>query len=559
MPSDARSLRIAIAQTNPTIGALRENREQLAALARRASEQGAQVVVFPELALIGYPPKDLLERPSFVAAQRRALDELAREIPAGLAAMVGFVDEVDAPFGPRLRNAVAILRDGAVERVVHKRLLPNYDVFDEMRWFAPGERSALVEVDGVRLGLTVCEDAWNDVPTPLSERTYADDPVAEVVERGAQIVLNFSASPFTRRKRHGRAAMLADIARKHGRPVLAVNQVGAHDDLIFDGASSYFDADGRQHVELASFAEDFAVVSLAEPPVRRPQAESDEVAVLDALALGVRDYVRRSGLRGALIGLSGGIDSALVACVATRALGPDAVVGLAMPTRYSSQHSLDDAADLASALGIRHRVVSIDAMFQAGIDSLAPHLDALGPVPPGDLTFENMQARIRCQTLMAASNRLGLMLLNTGNKSEIACGYCTLYGDMAGGLSVIGDLFKTFVYRVSHAVNAEAGTTLIPTSTLVKPPSAELRPDQKDSDSLPEYDVLDRILEAMIERRMGIEELVDAGHPRDLVERVARLVRISEHKRRQLPPTLVVTGKAFAIGRRHPIAQGWPG
>lgn len=559
MPSDARSLRIAIAQTNPTIGALDQNREQLAALARRAHAEGAAVVVFPELALVGYPPKDLLERPSFIAAQRRSLERLCSEIPHGVTAIVGFVDEVDADFGPRLRNAVAVVRDGRVTSVVHKQLLPNYDVFDELRWFAPGEPPGLVEVDGVRLGLTVCEDAWKDVPTPLSERTYRVDPVAEAVARGADIVLNFSASPFTRGKRLGRASMLAAIARKHGRPVLMVNQVGAHDDLVFDGASGYFDADGTQHDQLASFAEDFAVVSLDSAPVRRKAPLSEEVAVLDALALGVRDYVRRSGQRGALIGLSGGIDSALVAAVATRALGADSVVGLAMPTRYSSQHSLDDAAALASALGIRHRVVPIDSMFQAGIEAIGPHLDAFGTAPSGDLTFENMQARIRCQTLMAASNRLGLMVLNTGNKSEVACGYCTLYGDMAGGLAVIGDLFKTFVYRVSAAVNAEAGSFIIPESTLVKPPSAELRPDQKDSDSLPEYDVLDPVLEAMIERRMGIEELVAAGHERALVERVARMVRTAEHKRRQMPPTLIVTGKAFGIGRRHPIAQGWPG
>lgn len=559
MSSPVRALRIALAQTNPTVGALDENARTILALARRAADEGARLVVFPELALVGYPPKDLLDRPSFVRAQRARLDQLVTELPDGPTHLVGFVDEVSAAYGPRLRNAVAVIRDQRLLRVVHKRLLPNYDVFDELRWFAPGDAPDPIEVDGVQVGVTICEDAWSAVPSPLATRTYEVDPIADVVARGAELVVNLAASPFDRRKREGRIALLSAAAKLHARPLVFVNQVGGQDDLVFDGSSIYFDADGRPHASLASFEDDLAVVSLDGPGVDRPRAQDDEGAVLDALVLGVRDYVRRTGVGSAVIGLSGGLDSALVAAIATAALGPERVVGVAMPSRYSSQHSLDDAASLAAALGIRHAVTPIDRMFQAGLDSLSPLLDSLAPAPKGDLTFENLQARLRCQTLMAVANRLSGVVLNTGNKSEIACGYCTLYGDMAGGLSVIGDVFKTFAYRVSREVNRRAGGFVIPESTLTKPPSAELRPDQKDSDSLPEYDLLDPVLEAIVEGALGRDELLTAGFEAALVDRALHLIRISEHKRRQLPPALVVSGKAFSIGRRMPIAQGYRG
>jgi len=559
MNSDVRALRIALAQTNPTVGALAENASDIVAAAVRARDEGARLVVYPELALVGYPPKDWLDRPSFVRAQRDTLGALVRDLPAGPTYLVGFVDEIDVAYGPRLRNAVAAIRDGAIRTIVHKRLLPNYDVFDELRWFAPGDASDPIDVDGVRVGITICEDAWSDVPSPLATRTYDVDPIADVVARGADLIVNIAASPFDRRKREGRVAILRAAARKHARPLVFVNQVGGHDDLVFDGSSTYFDADGTSHTDLASFAEDFAVTSLATQPIRRERPATDEAAVLDALTLGVRDYVGRSGVSGAVVGVSGGLDSALVAAIAARARGPSRVGGRARPTRYSSQHSLDDAAALAAKLGIRFEKISIDTMFQTGLDALAPLLDSLAPAPKGDLTFENLQARIRCQTLMAVANRLSAMVLNTGNKSEIACGYCTLYGDMAGGLSVIGDVFKTFAYDVARELNRQAGDFIIPESTLTKPPSAELRPDQKDSDSLPEYDVLDPVLEAVVDLAMGRDELLQAGFDAALVDRVLRLVRISEHKRRQLPPALIVSGKAFAVGRRHPIAQGYPG
>ncbi|NOY91695.1 MAG: NAD+ synthase [Deltaproteobacteria bacterium] len=550
-------MRVALCQLDPTVGDLEGNAGLILEAAQRASVEGADLAVFSELCLTGYPPKDLLDRHSFVRDQRARLDELAAQLPPELACLVGFVHESAPVLGRRLRNAAALCRGGRVEAVIAKRLLPTYDVFDEDRHFAPGEASEPIEVAGLRVGVTICEDIWNDVDAPIAQRRYPLDPVQELADAGVDLLVNLSASPFTSSKRLARPAMLAEVARRVARPVVFVNQVGGNDDLVFDGDSTLFGADGRTLARLSRFAPDLAVVELETGGVVREGPESDAAAALEALRLGVGDYATKCGFSGAVLGLSGGIDSALTAAIACRALGPEHVLGLALPTRYSSQHSLDDAHTLAANLGMRCRDVSIDAMFQASLDALTPELDALGAAGPGDVTFENIQARLRCVTLMAASNRLGLLLLTTGNKSELAVGYCTLYGDMAGGLAVISDLPKTFVYEVAREFNAQAGREIIPESTLTKPPSAELRPDQKDSDSLPDYATLDAILERHVEQHRTVEEIIADGFDEPMVRRIVGLVRGNEYKRRQMPPGLIVTKKAFGPGRRYPIAQGY--
>jgi len=547
-------MRIALCQIDPTVGDLDGNRMRCVRAVREAASAGAALAVLPELALTGYPPRDLLDRPAFVDENLRALQRLAGELPAQTAALVGFVDRA-AP-GRGLHNAVALIQEGALRQVFHKRLLPTYDVFDEDRYFEPGTGDApsVFELAGTRFGVTICEDAWNAVESPL-RRHYDADPVADCVAQGAQVLINIAASPFNLKKREGRPAMLAAIARTHGLPLAFVNLVGGNDDLIFDGSSALIGPDGAPWAEAPSFAEQVLTCELAPAQPRAQLPASDAEAALAALVLGTRDYAHKCGFSRAVLGLSGGIDSALVAAIAARALGPENVLGVAMPTRYSSEHSLHDARELAHALGIGFRVIAIDAIFQRYLDVLGPELEALGPAPAEDSTFENIQARIRGNTLMAISNRLGHLLLTTGNKSEIAVGYCTLYGDMAGGLAVISDLPKTFVYEVAREFNRQAGSEAIPHGTFTKPPSAELRPDQKDEDSLPPYGLLDRVLELLIEDGQSSAQVIAAGFERPLVERVASLVHRNEYKRRQMPPGLIVTRKAFGPGRRYPIAQ----
>jgi len=553
-------MRLALCQLDATVGDLDGNAARILDAAQRAHAAGAELAVFPELAITGYPPRDLLDRPSFVAAQRAVLDALVPALPAGLTAAIGFVDRAPEGASRTLCNAVAIVRDGRVLGVVHKRLLPTYDVFDEDRWFEPGRAvPALLEIAGVPVGFTICEDIWNDVDDPLVSRTYPVNPVAELVAAGARLLVNVAASPFTRDKREGRPRLLAAVAKKHGVPVAFVNEVGAHDDLIFDGSSALFGPDGALLARARAFGADLVVADLATGGPIAPCADTDEAAVLDALVLGVRDYARKCGFSRALLGVSGGIDSALVAAIAAEALGAENVLGLALPTRYSSRQSFLDADALAQALGIGLREIPIDGFFQSYLDGLTPYLDALAAPGPNDVTWENVQSRIRCAVLMGAANRTGRLLLTTGNKSEIAVGYCTLYGDMAGALAVIADLPKTFVYEVAREVNRRAGREVIPESTLTRAPSAELRPDQTDQDSLPPYDQLDAVIDGYVERARGVEELVAEGLDRALVERVVRLIHLSEHKRRQLAPGLIVSRKAFGPGRRVPIAQRWRG
>ena len=551
-------MRVALLQLNPTVGDLEGNASRMVDAARQALAQGARLAVFPELSLYGYPPRDLLDLPGFVVDARARLQDLARRIPPELPVIAGCLDL--APAGARrpVHNAAALLRGGSVVAVAHKQLLPTYDVFDEDRYFEPGKGATVVEVDGKRFGIVICEDAWNDVDTPLRIR-YEQNPVQQCVEAGADVIVHVSASPFTLRKLRMRPRMLAGIAAHHRRPLLFVNQVGGNDELLFDGSSTLFGADGSVWARARVFEEDILVCDLAPGGPLAPQCERDAQAALLGLATGVRDYALKCGFSRAVLGLSGGIDSALVACITARALGPQNVLALAMPTRYSSEGSLRDAEALTAALGIELRVVSIDALFQRYLDELGPVLEQISPAAAEDTTFENLQARIRGTVLMAVANRSGRLVLNTGNKSEIAAGYCTLYGDAVGALAVIGDLSKTRVYDVAREVNRQAGRAVIPESVLTKAPSAELRPGQTDQDSLPAYGLLDAILNRLVVKGESPTEVIAGGMEATAVRRVAGLIFESEHKRRQMPPALIVTDKAFGPGRRYPIAQRFRG
>ncbi|MBI5067945.1 MAG: NAD+ synthase [Deltaproteobacteria bacterium] len=561
--------RIALAQIDSTVGDFAGNAALVRDRVQRARQGGATLVLFPELALCGYPPRDFLDQASFVSRAAETLRDLAQpaDWSRGIAFAVGFPEAAPGAPPPGLYNAVALVEGGRVVAVGRKSLLPTYDVFDETRYFLPADSSTAAPAEGLglMLGLSVCEDIWNDKRFWVSPR-YARDPIAELTGAGAPLVVNVSASPYAMGKPALRERMLSATARGHGAVVAYCNQVGGNDSLLFDGGSMLLGADGAVLARMPLFQDALLTVNLdgSAPdlwtapgvPVPGPatsagEAEADEV--LRGLVLGLRDYARKCGFRGAVIGLSGGIDSALTACLAAEALGRENVLGVAMPSRYSSGHSREDAALLARALGIRFHEIPIEPMhaaFQAQLEG------SMGE-PLSDLAAQNVQARIRGQILMALSNHHGLLCLSTGNKSELAVGYCTLYGDMAGGLAVIGDLPKTLVYRVSRQANRRAGAQLIPERTFVKPPSAELKPDQTDQDSLPPYDVLDDILAAYIEERMAAAEIVARGHDPETVRRVLRMVVGSEYKRRQAAPVLKVTGKAFGEGRRIPIAHGW--
>jgi NAD+ synthetase len=561
-------VKVALGQINPTIGDFEGNRRLVLEATAAAEAQGAELVLFPELALAGYPPRDLLERTGFLDAAAGSLAALAAALaPSRAGVVVGFPERLPAgPSGRTVANSAALIENGQVTHVVRKSLLPTYDVFDEWRYFEPAVEVAPVPFRGRMLGLSICEDIWNDADF-WPRRLYRRDPIEALVGAGAEIIANISASPYTMQKRHLRPRMLASTAARWQRPLLFVNQVGGQDDLVFDGASLALDASGQVIARGAEHETDLVVVDVA---ARRgaiaPFDGSDERSALAALALGTRDYARRCGFRTALLGLSGGIDSALVACIAARALGAANVLGVAMPSRHSSPGSLTDAEALARALGIDFCKISIEPMFAAYLETLASPLEAFAPPAApaaaaiaADLTTQNLQARVRGAILMALSNRQDRLLLTTGNKSEIATGYCTLYGDMAGGLAVISDAPKTLVYKLARAVNAAAVAggrpAPIPESTLTKPPSAELRPDQTDQDSLPPYDLLDAILEAHLVEGLDRPALVDRGFAPGVVDDVLRRVRTSEYKRRQMPPGLKITGKAFGPGRRFPIAR----
>jgi NAD+ synthase (glutamine-hydrolysing) len=542
-------VKIALGQINPTIGDFSGNSRKIVESARQARALGAHMVLFPELAVCGYPPRDLLEKPAFVTRSQQVVEEIARAVPE-IAVICGFVSPAKVETGKTVMNSAALLRDGRVEFVQSKMLLPTYDVFDELRYFAPATSQKLFPFCGRQLAVTICEDAWNDKHF-WHRRLYSIDPVDELLRSGANVVLNISASPFHLKKRELRREMLETIARDNKVPVVFVNQVGGNDSLIFDGSSVVIAPDGRTVARAKSFEEDLVIFDTETlQGDLHEQVAGEEASAYAALVLGTRDYVRKCGFRRAVIGLSGGIDSALTAAIAVDALGPENVTGIAMPSQYSSQHSIRDAKELAENLGIRFEVVAISEIFDLYRKALAPIFTGR----PQDVTEENIQSRIRGNILMAFSNKFGELVLTTGNKSELGVGYCTLYGDMVGGLGVISDVPKTLVYRLSHYVNTLK--PVIPRSTLEKPPSAELRPGQKDSDTLPEYEVLDNILEDYVEDYRTAEQIAaDRGYDLKLVRDVIRMVDRSEYKRQQAAPGLKITPKAFGFGRRFPIAQ----
>jgi len=555
-------VKIALAQINPTVGDFTGNLEKIVAASRRAAAEGARLTVFSELVLCGYPPADFLEKPSFLARCRTAVDELAaatRDLPTAVLAGVALPAEPkearlvssqsEICWGERPAiNAAVLLDGGRLLLEQHKQLLPFYDVFDEQRYFAPSHSQDVVELDGLRLAITICEDAWND-KNFWQQRLYAVDPVEELMSQRPGLHINLSSSPFWHGKRALRRQMLSAFAKRAGIPVLLCNQVGGNDSLIFDGTSLAINARGELIAQAASFAEDLILVDpFAAPPLPAPE-ENDTEAAYRALVLGTRDYVRKCGFKKVLVALSGGIDSALVAAIATDALGAENVVGVGMPSPYSSAGSIDDSRHLAANLGIRYEVIGISGLFAEFTRALEPLFKGTKP----DITEENIQSRIRGVLLMALSNKFSALVLTTGNKSEMAVGYCTLYGDMVGALAVIGDLVKTRVYAVCRWLNRSG--EVIPAAILEKPPSAELRPGQKDTDSLPPYEVLDPILEAYVERYETPEQIAQANEfPLELVQQVVRLVERSEYKRQQAAPVLKVTSKSFGMGRRFPIA-----
>jgi NAD+ synthase (glutamine-hydrolysing) len=541
-------MKIALAQFNPTVGDFCGNAATILELSEQAKRRGADLAVFTELCLCGYPPQDLLERPSFIQRNYDELQALAKAMP--LPAIVGYAGAVKNHHGKAVANKAALIRDGRVVFEQSKMLLPTYDVFDESRYFQPAEKQSTFGFGAETLGITICEDAWNDVgfwPVQLYER----DPITEIVEQGTSVLINISASPYTLDKRTLRFEMLRSIALRHKRPVVYVNQFGGNDSLVFDGASLALTADGKVAAQGMAFAQDLVMFDTVTGQGEIHEQPKEEIAyAYAALVTGARDYVRKCGFRKVLIGLSGGIDSAVVAAIAVDALGAENVLGVSMPGPFSSEGSKTDAQGVAKQLGIKCLTISISEVFDAYCKALAP---AFGDLPP-DVTEENLQARVRGNYLMALSNKFGSMVLSTGNKSELAVGYCTLYGDMAGGLAVISDLPKQMVYQLARWINRER--EVIPQATIDKPPSAELRPNQKDEDSLPPYPVLDCILKAYIEELRSPEQIVEKyGFDLKLVREIATLVDRNEYKRKQAPPGLKITSRAFGFGRPFPIAQ----
>ncbi len=569
------TLRIGLAQINPTVGDFDGNLLLIERHLEQARELAVDLIAFPELALCGYPPEDLLLKPSFAAANRRALERVQKRT-AGLSAIVGYVDRQSD-----LYNAAAVLHDGTHVATYHKQRLPNYGVFDELRYFKPGTGEVLVCVRGAWVGVTICEDIW-----------LPGGPVGRLARAGADVLVNINASPFNRGKSTARHRMLGTRASDHACFLAYVNLVGGQDELVFDGDSTIFDPEGELVAEASPFTEELLVADLEleqvfrarlhdprrrhamryaphsvachappEPPApqQRPAppppatvVHDDLAEVYEALVVGTRDYLRKNGFRHVVLGLSGGVDSALVATIAADALGPGAVTGVLLPSPYSSEHARTDALAVAARLGIDVHTIPIDAPFRAVTAALAPAFEGTKP----DVTEENIQARVRGVLLMALSNKFGWLLLTTGNKSEVATGYATLYGDMAGGFAVLKDVPKTLVYALARWRNArDDGEGPIPQSTIDKPPSAELRPDQRDTDSLPPYEVLDPILERYVEEDWSIPEIVAEGHDEAIVRRVVRLVDTSEYKRRQAAPGVKITARAFGKDRRLPITS----
>ena len=550
-------MKIAIAQLNPTIGDVTNNARAIIAAARAAARQNVRLLLTPELSMCGYPPRDLLLYPGFIESMNRELKAIAAELPKEIAVLVGTVEtnpHTTSKGQKPLYNSMALLDGGAIEQIFHKRLLPTYDVFDEDRYFEPGYQANHFILDGIKIGVSICEDLWNDEQF-WGKRSYEINPIEELAELGVDVIVNLSASPYSVGKQKLREAMLYHAATSYHKPVLYANQVGGNDDLIFDGNSVAFDNAGGIICRAKSFEEDLIVVNSSKLVFKSPLTPLDEGdinrEIYSALVLGVKDYARKCGFSRAILGLSGGIDSALVAAIAAEALGAEHVLGVLMPSPYSSGHSISDAMDLVQKIGIKSQKLEIKAAMTAYDRILEPMFAGT----EFGIAEENIQSRIRGNLLMAIANKFGYLLLSTGNKSEMAVGYCTLYGDMNGGLAVIADVPKTRVFQLCRWLNRERET--IPINIITKPPSAELKPDQKDSDSLPDYEILDDILERLICYHQSSSEIVAAGHELETVNRVITLVTRAEFKRRQAPPGIKITDRAFGTGWRMPIASRW--
>ncbi|MEL6456898.1 MAG: NAD+ synthase [Cyanobacteria bacterium J06621_15] len=552
-------MKITIAQINPIIGDLPGNSQKILEAANKAVEENTNLLLTPELSLCGYPPRDLLLKPDFVEAMNVALQQLAIDLPPDLRVLVGTVEKnlkAHANGGKSLYNSVALLHEGKIKQVFYKRLLPTYDVFDEHRYFEPGLQANYFTLDNIKIGVTICEDLWNDEEF-FGKRSYSINPIAELCKLDVNLIVNLSASPYTFGKQCFREAMLKHSAKRFSQPIIYVNQVGGNDDLIFDGRSfalnksgaiisrAYgFETDLRQ-IEFDESQQDLNVSSIAD------NYESDDEEIWQALVLGVKDYVKKCGFSKVVLGLSGGIDSSIVAAIASAALGKENVLGILMPSPYSSESSIKDADDLAKNLGIKTEKLPIGNLMQSYDETFSE----LFVNTESGLAEENIQSRIRGNLLMAISNKFGYLLLSTGNKSEMAVGYCTLYGDMNGGLAVIADVPKTRVYSICRWLNRNQ--EVIPENVLIKPPSAELKPGQVDQDSLPDYEILDDILHRLINDYQSAEQIIAAGHNTDIVNRIIKMVARAEFKRRQAPPGIKITDRAFGTGWRMPIASNW--
>ncbi len=546
-------MRIALAQVNPLIGDISANADKAIEYIRQAQNAAAELIVFPELTVTGYPPKDLLLKPHFIQQNIQAVEHIAKHC-THITAVIGCAAPNVTGHGKELHNAAAVCRGGRIAETHGKTLLPTYDIFDESRYFAPDLscKTSTLRLDGksIPVGFTVCEDLWNNEQF-ADKRLYTENPIADKVAAGAQLLINISASPYWTGKQNLRHELFSRQAAKHSVPIIYVNQVGGNDELLFDGTSAFFSSDGTLVAQAKSFEEDLLIVDTNKPSeARKEKSFGDIESVYHALVMGTRDYVTKCGFKEVILGLSGGIDSAVTAAIATAAVGSTRVHGVAMPSRFSSTHSLTDAECLAQNLEIDYRVISIESSHAAAEAALAPHFGNL----QSGIAEENLQARARGNILMALSNKFGWLLLTTGNKSELAVGYCTLYGDMCGGLAVISDVPKMLVYQLANHINAQAGRELIPSSTITKAPSAELKENQTDQDSLPPYEVLDEILRYYVELEMSVDAIAQQGFDREVVKDIARKVDLNEYKRKQAATGLKVTSRAFGTGRRMPIA-----
>jgi len=541
-------MKIALAQINPTIGDFTLNTEKIMAASEKAIGLSCDLIVFSELVISGYPPRDLLEKKGFVEANLMNLQNLVKSIK-GIGVICGFVDKNPVKGGNPLYNSAVLFDKGKILHQVHKRLLPTYDMFEERRYFEPGKEYSSFFYKGYRMGLTICEDIWNDKDF-FSRQLYPVDPVERMIKEGVNLLINISASPYHVGKREFKWGMFGDISKKYRVPLLYVNQVGGNDSVLFDGISLAFDSKGKMVARARDFEEDIVILDTdREKGDLHPVSETDIHSILNALIMGTRDYVRKCGFSRAVVGLSGGIDSALTACITIQALGKENVAAIFMPSQCTIKENFEDTKELAANLGIKLFHVSIEGIFKKFLQELSPLFKDVAT----EVTGQNIQARIRQIILMALSNKLGYLLLSTGNKSELAVGYCTLYGDMSGGLAVISDVPKTMVYEIAHLINKEK--EVIPQRIIQKPPSAELKPDQLDQDDLPSYEVLDGVLKAYIEDNKAADEIIGMGFEQSIVRDIISLVDRNEYKRHQSPPGLKITTKSFGYGRRHPIAQ----